>query len=78
VAGKPVEASIVGAWTLPKPNTVVAFAEGEKVFWDSVNSLCKKTAAGYFCIGAAIVAAAATDSTVAVRLDGQTLTAAGA
>ncbi len=71
----PVEAALTGVWSLPKPGSVVAFSEGEKVFWDASASQSKKTAAGYWPIGAAIVAAQATDSVVIVRLDGHSLTA---
>ena len=74
-AGLPVEAAAIGVWTLPKPNSVVAFSEGETVYWDATNSLCKKTAAGYFPIGAATTVAAATDATVNVRLNGVSLVA---
>ena len=73
-AGGPFEGTVTGVWSLPKPNSVVAFAVGEKVFWDNATSLCKKTATGFFLVGFATVAAAATDSTVAVRLDGTSCT----
>ncbi len=75
-AGLPVEAGVVGCWTLPKPNSVTTFAEGAAVFWDNSASLCKASAAGFFKIGAAVSGgAAATDATVSVRLDGVSVVA---
>jgi predicted RecA/RadA family phage recombinase len=74
--GAPVEGHVVGVFTLPKPNSVVAFSAGERVFFDAATGLCKKTATGFFAIGFATVAAAATDASVMVRLDGQSLVAA--
>ena len=73
--GLPVEAGVVGCWTLPKPNTVVTFGEGAAVFWDNATGLCKASATGFFKIGAATGAAAATDATVNVRLDGVSVVA---
>jgi predicted RecA/RadA family phage recombinase len=74
-AGQPVEGALVGVWSLPKPNTVVTFAAGARVWWDGANSLCKASFAGYFVIGVATAAAAATDATVSVRLDGTSIVA---
>ena len=78
LSGSEVEGHVVGVFVLPKPNAVVIFNLGEKVFWDNVTGLCKATTAGFFCIGAAAKAAGATDATVTVRLDGKTLTAVAA
>jgi predicted RecA/RadA family phage recombinase len=72
----PVEVATEGVFSLPKPNTVVAFTVGERIFWDNATGLCKKTASGFFPIGIATVAAGATDATVAVRLDGNSVVAA--
>jgi predicted RecA/RadA family phage recombinase len=72
----PVEGILVGVHRLPKPNSVVEFNVGEKVFWDASAKQCKKTSAGYWPIGAAVAAAAATEGHVVVRLDGHCLTAA--
>jgi predicted RecA/RadA family phage recombinase len=74
--GAPVEVGVCGVWTLPKPNTVTTFAAGARVFWDDTAKLCKATGAGFFPIGIATVAAAATDPTVTVRLDGNSVVAA--
>lgn len=68
--GAPVEVGTEGVWILPKPNSVTTFTVGARVFWDDSAKLCKATASGYFPIGVATVAAAATDATVTVRLDG--------
>jgi predicted RecA/RadA family phage recombinase len=71
----PVEAALVGVFVLPKVDSVTSFAEGAAVFWDSATKLCKATGAGFFKIGAATVAAGATDATVTVRLDGNSVVA---
>jgi predicted RecA/RadA family phage recombinase len=74
-AGAQVEAGLVGCWLLPKPNSAVSFAEGAPVFWDNGTGLCKASATGFYLIGAATVAAGATDATVAVRLNGRSIVA---
>jgi predicted RecA/RadA family phage recombinase len=74
-AGLPAEIETEGVFNLAKPNSAVAFAQGEIVFFDSATSLCKKSATGFFAIGVATVAAGASDSTVSVRLDGVSLVA---
>ncbi|HEY8007721.1 MAG TPA: DUF2190 family protein [Methylocella sp.] len=74
----PVEGAIVGVFDLPKPNSVVTFAEGAAVFWDNATGLCKASAAGFFKIGVAISAAGATSGTVTVRLDGNSVVAVAA
>jgi predicted RecA/RadA family phage recombinase len=71
----PVEVGVEGVWVLPKPSSVTTFAVGARVFWDDAAKLCKTTGAGYFPIGIATVAAAATDPVVSVRLDGNSVTA---
>ncbi|HEY8007984.1 MAG TPA: DUF2190 family protein [Methylocella sp.] len=76
--GDPVEVGVVGVWVLPKPNSVVTFAAGARVFWDDSGKTCKASAAGYFPIGIAAVAAGATDATVTVRLDGNSVVAVAA
>lgn len=70
-----VEVGVEGVWVLPKPNSVVTFAAGARVFWDDAAKLCKASAAGYFPIGVATAAAGATDATVTVRLDGNSVAA---
>ena len=76
--GAAVEVGVVGCWVLPKPNTVTAFTAGERIFWDDSAKLCKKTSAGFFCIGIATDDAGATDATVTVRLDGNSVVAVAA
>jgi predicted RecA/RadA family phage recombinase len=73
-----VSGALTGVWRLPKAGTPLTFAEGAKVYWDDTAKTCKATAAGYFLIGAAVVAAGANDTTVDVRLDGHALTAVAA
>jgi predicted RecA/RadA family phage recombinase len=75
VEGASVEGGVVGVWSLPKAGTPLTFAEGAAVYWDNSAGECKASAAGFFKIGAAVVAAGATDTHVAVRLDGNTVTA---
>jgi predicted RecA/RadA family phage recombinase len=55
---------------MPKAGTPLTFAEGSKVFWDNSAKTCKATSAGYYCIGAAVAAAGATDKTVMCGLMG--------
>lgn len=78
LSGEQVEGDVAGVFVLPKPNAVVTFAQGARVFFDSATGLCKATAAGYFAIGAATVEAGATDATVTVRLDGNSVVAVAA
>ena len=70
-----VEGHTVGVWSLPKAGTPLTFAAGAKVFWDNSAKTCKATSAGFYCIGAAVAAAGATDTHVLVRLDGRAVTA---
>lgn len=74
-SGGIVEGHVAGVWTLPKPNSVVAFSAGERVFFDAATGLCKKTASGFYRIGVAVKDAAATDATCAIRLDGVSVVA---
>jgi predicted RecA/RadA family phage recombinase len=60
---------------LPKAGTPLLFAAGAKVFWDGSAKVCKATGAGFFPIGVAVVAAAAIDQKVVVRLNGAATTA---
>ena len=60
---------------LPKPNSVVTFAQGAPVFWDDTAKLCKASATGYFQIGVATVEVGATGATVRVRLNGNSVAA---
>jgi predicted RecA/RadA family phage recombinase len=59
---------------MPKAGTQLTFAQGAKVFWDN-SAQTKATSAGYYCIGAAVAAAGASDTHVIVRLDGRSVTA---
>jgi predicted RecA/RadA family phage recombinase len=74
--GAPVEVGVVGVWILPKVATVTTFAAGAIVFWNDSTKLCDLTGAGLFPIGIATAAAGATDTTVIVRLDGNSAVAA--
>lgn len=65
----PFEGDVVGVFDLPKA-TAIAFAEGERVFWDNTAKQIKKTASGYFPIGFAAAAAINADTSLPVRLDG--------
>jgi predicted RecA/RadA family phage recombinase len=75
LSGAEVEGHVVGVFVLPKPNSVVTFNLGEKVFWDNSMGLCKASAAGYYLIGLCTAAAGATDAVVSVRLDGTSVSA---
>jgi predicted RecA/RadA family phage recombinase len=65
-AGAAVECDLVGEWNLPK--ALVAFTEGEAVYWDETNDQCAK--AGRF-IGHAsrFGGEAAASTTMRVRID---------
>jgi predicted RecA/RadA family phage recombinase len=75
-AGTNAEIETEGVFALPKPNSIVAFTQGESVYFDTATSLLKKSATGFYKIGVATEPAAATDSVVRVRLDGVSLVAA--
>jgi predicted RecA/RadA family phage recombinase len=57
---------------------VITFAAGARVFWDDSGKVCTVTGAGLFPIGIATADAAATDGTVVVRLDGNSVAAVAA
>lgn len=63
------EAVTEGVVGLPKSGSLT-FTQGELVFWDNAAKAIKKTAAGYFKIGAAVAAVGASDTVIKVRLDG--------
>ena len=56
--------------------TTEAFVEGQRLFWDNTNKRFTKTSAtGLYAAGAAVLAAASTDATALVRLDGVSVVA---
>jgi len=66
-AGELGALSLVGVYAVTKGNT--AFAMGDAIGWDATNKKAVAAATtGAIPLGTAIAAAAATDSTVAVRL----------
>jgi predicted RecA/RadA family phage recombinase len=69
-AGASVEAHVEGVFALPMPSTVIAFAEGARVFWDVSAGNVTTVASTNFPIGAAIAAAGVGSATVLVKLDG--------
>jgi predicted RecA/RadA family phage recombinase len=76
--GAAVEIGVCGVWVLPKPNSVVTFAAGARVFWDDSAKTCGLTGVGLFPIGIAAIEASATEATVVVRLDGNSVAAVAA
>jgi predicted RecA/RadA family phage recombinase len=74
-AGSPAEIETVGVFSLPKAGAV-AFAQGAVVYWDVSAGAVTSTASTNFPIGVATQAAAASDTTAAVRLDGVATVAA--
>ncbi len=75
-AGLNAEIEVEGVFALPKAASPIAFAAGARVFWDATGGVCTSVSTGHYPIGACTVAAAATDATVAVRLDGVATVAA--
>ncbi|MGO8847739.1 MAG: DUF2190 family protein [Methylocella sp.] len=69
-AGAPAEIGVVGVWSLPKAASPIVFAAGAPVFWDKTNNVCTSVSLAHYPIGVATVAAAASDVSVTVRLDG--------
>ncbi|MGA2637440.1 DUF2190 family protein [Methylocella sp.] len=69
-AGASAEIATEGAWTLPKAASPIAFAQGAPVYWDAGAGDVTSVAHLNYAIGVATAAAAATDATAAVRLDG--------
>lgn len=63
------EAQTEGVVALAKSGSLT-FTQGELVFWDNAAKAIKKTASGYFKIGAAVAAVGSGDTTIKVRLDG--------
>ena len=59
----------VGVFALPK-TSALAIAVGDRVYWDSTNSIANKTASGNTLLGVAVAAAANPSATVNVRLNG--------
>lgn len=56
-----------GVWTLPKTQAL-AIAIGDKLYWDAINNVVNKTAAGNTLIGTAVSVAANPSDTVDVLL----------
>jgi predicted RecA/RadA family phage recombinase len=69
VPGNPIEVSVVGVYSLPKAATIV-FAVGDYVYWDDTNHNVTSVATANKLIGAATAAAASSDTSAAVRLNG--------
>lgn len=67
--GDEVEAATVGVFELAK-TAGQAFAQGDKVYFDSTAKTVTSTASGNKLIGAALVAAAGSEEVVRVRLNG--------
>jgi predicted RecA/RadA family phage recombinase len=67
--GEDFEAETVGVFDIDK-TAAQAFAFGAPVYWNDTTKLATSSAAGNKLIGAATLAAAATDATVRVRLNG--------
>ena len=67
--GTPVDVDTVGVFRLPKV-AALAIAAGDAVYWDAVNKLVTKTAAGNTKLGVATEASANPSANVAVRLNG--------
>jgi predicted RecA/RadA family phage recombinase len=74
--GEPVEVATVGVWLLPKPSSVISFAVGARVSWDTSARNCTVPGTSLYPIGIATAPAAATDATVRVRLNGVATVAA--
>lgn len=69
-AGEKVSFSRTGVFSLAKESTTAAFAEGEKVYFDSGSELMDEQAVGRFFAGTCVKAAGATDATVEMVLNG--------
>ena len=68
--GEDVEVTLVGVWTLPKDGNGIG--QGEAVYWTG-SEVSQTPASGYPLIGAATETAAASATTVRVRLNGVAL-----
>lgn len=65
-------AALDGEWTLPKTSSET-WVEGEAVYWDSANAKLSNDSSLGLAVGAAAAAAASSDITAAVRLNGTCL-----
>lgn len=71
LTGETVSLRIGGVWTLPKTNAASnAFTVGAKVYWDNTNAKVTPSATSNTMIGVAVLAAANTDATARVRING--------
>jgi predicted RecA/RadA family phage recombinase len=71
VSGDVIPLAVGVQCTLPKANAAsTSQAFGSNVYWDATNSQCTISAISNTRIGVAMAAAANTDTTVAVRLNG--------
>ena len=70
--GAEVELDLVGVFDIPK-TAAETFTRGAKVYWNNTTKLATSTAAGNSLIGATTVAAAGSDATARVRLNGVTI-----
>ena len=68
-SGAAVDVATRGVWELPKV-AANAFALGAKVYWNAGDGLATTTASGSTLLGVAVVEAAPSTATVAVRLSG--------
>lgn len=67
----PVAVAHIGVWDITKEPSL-AISAGARVFWDNTNRRVTTTATSNVCIGHCTVAALAADTTVRVRLGGNT------
>lgn len=71
LTGETISVRIGGVWSLPKINAASNILNvGQKVYWDATNSKVTPSATSNTLIGVATVAAANTDATATVRLNG--------
>jgi predicted RecA/RadA family phage recombinase len=68
-AAAPVEIVVNGVFTLPKAASL-AFAQGDKAYWDATALDITSTATSNKWVGVAVTAAGASATTVDVRLNG--------
>jgi predicted RecA/RadA family phage recombinase len=68
-SGASVECQLEGVFDLPKV-TATAINAGDRAYWDSTHGYVTTTASGNTRIGAAVLGALSSATTVRVRLDG--------
>jgi predicted RecA/RadA family phage recombinase len=67
--GEDVSVQVEGVFDMAK-TAAQAFAQGATVYWDNTTKLATSTVGSNKVIGAALIAAAGSDATVRVRLNG--------